>query len=102
MNPVPLQWYIWLSLALFMTGMFGFLTRRSIILMFLSIEVMLNAVNLSLVAFSHFLNDLRGQVLVLFVVTVAASEAAIGLAILVALFRNRATAQIDKITEMKG
>ena len=102
MNPVPLQWYIWLSLALFMTGMFGFLTRRSIILMFLSIEVMLNAVNLSLVAFSHFLNDLRGQGLVLFVVTVAASEAAIGLAILVALFRNRATAQIDKITEMKG
>ncbi len=102
MNPVPLQGYIWLSLALFMTGVFGFLTRRSIILMFLSIEVMLNAVNLSLVAFSHFLNDLRGQVLVLFVITVAASEAAIGLAILVSLFRNRATAQIDKISEMKG
>nr|MDA8087095.1 NADH-quinone oxidoreductase subunit NuoK [Nitrospiraceae bacterium] len=71
MNPVPLQGYIWLSLALFMTGVFGFLTRRSIILMFLSIEVMLNAVNLSLVAFSHFLNDLRAQVLVLFVITVA-------------------------------
>ena len=99
---VPLQWFVWLSMALFMTGVFGFLTRRSIIMMFLSIEVMLNAVNLSLVAFSNFLNDLRGEVLVLFVVTVAASEAAIGLAILIALFRNRASAQIDTVTEMKG
>lgn len=102
MNTVPLQWYIWLSLGLFMTGVFGFLTRRSIIMMFLSIEVMLNSVNLSLVAFSHFLNDLRGEVMVLFVITVAASEAAIGLAILIAMFRNRATVQIDKIAEMKG
>ena len=102
MGTVPLQWYIWLSMALFMTGVFGFLTRRSIIMMFLSIEVMLNAVNLSLVAFSNFLNDLRGEVLVLFVVTVAASEAAIGLAILIALFRNRAIAQIDRVSEMKG
>ncbi len=99
---VPLQWYIWLSVALFMTGVFGFLTRRSIIMMFLSIEVMLNAVNLSLVSFAHFLNDLRGEVLALFVIAVAASEAAIGLAILIALFRNRATAQIEEVKEMKG
>ena len=99
---VPLQWYIWLSVALFMTGVFGFLTRRSIIMMFLSIEVMLNAVNLSLVSFAHFLNDLRGQVLALFVIAVAASEAAIGLAILITLFRNRATAQIEEIKELKG
>ncbi|MDA8387953.1 MAG: NADH-quinone oxidoreductase subunit NuoK, partial [Nitrospiraceae bacterium] len=70
--------------------------------MFLSIEVMLNAVNLSLVAFSRFLNGLRGQVLVIFIVAVAASEAAIGLGILVALYRNKATAQIDKVSEMKG
>ncbi|MDA8089440.1 MAG: NADH-quinone oxidoreductase subunit NuoK [Nitrospiraceae bacterium] len=99
---VPLQWFIWLSVALFMVGVFGFLTRRSIIMMFLSIEVMLNAVNLSLVSFAHFLNDLRGEVLALFVIAVAASEAAIGLAILIALFRNRETAQIDEVKELKG
>lgn len=99
---VPLQWYIWLSVALFMIGVFGFLTRRSIIMMFLSIEVMLNAVNLSLVSFAHFLNGMRGEVLALFVVAVAASEAAIGLAILIALFRNRATAQVEEVKEMKG
>ncbi len=99
---VPLQWFIWLSVALFMVGVFGFLTRRSIIMMFLSIEVMLNAVNLSLVSFAHFLNDLRGEVLALFVIAVAASEAAIGLAILIALFRNSETAQIDEVKEMKG
>ena len=102
MNIVPLQWYVWLALTLFMTGVFGFLTRRSIIMMFLSIEVMLNAVNLSLVAFSHFLNDLRGEVLMVFIVCVAASEAAIGLAILVSLFRNKATAHVDEASEMKG
>ena len=99
---VPLQWYTWLSAALFTIGVFGFLSRRSIIMMFLSIEVMLNAVNLSLVSFAHFLNDLRGQVLALFVIAVAASEAAIGLAILITLFRNRATAQIEEIKELKG
>ena len=102
MNIVPLQWYIGLAITLFMIGVFGFLTRKSIIMMFLSIEVMLNAVNLSLVAFSRFLNDLRGQVLMLFIVAVAASEAAIGLAILVALFRNKATAHVDDASEMKG
>ena len=102
MNIVPLEWYIGLAMALFMIGVFGFLTRRSIIMMFLSIEVMLNAVNLSLVAFSHFLNDLRGQVFMVFIVAVAASEAAIGLAILVALFRNKATAHVDDASEMKG
>ncbi|MDA8169590.1 MAG: NADH-quinone oxidoreductase subunit NuoK [Nitrospiraceae bacterium] len=99
---VTVNWFIWLSLTLFMIGVFGFLTRRSIIMMFLSIEVMLNAVNLSLVSFSYFLNDLRGHILVFFIVAVAAAEAAIGLAILIALFRNRQTAQVDQITEMKG
>jgi NADH-quinone oxidoreductase subunit K len=99
---VTVQWYVWLSLALFMIGMFGFLTRRNIIMMFLSIEIMLNAVNLSFVSFSHFLNDLRGHIMVFFVITVAAAEAAIGLAILIALFRNMATAQVDEIKEMKG
>jgi NADH-quinone oxidoreductase subunit K len=102
MGMVPLNWYIWLSLAMFTVGVFGFLARRNIIMMFLSIEIMLNAANLSLVAFSHFLDDLRGHVLVFFVITVAAAEAAIGLAILIALFRNKATARVDEVSEMKG
>jgi NADH-quinone oxidoreductase subunit K len=99
---VTLQWYIWLSLAMFMIGIFGFLTRKNLIMMFLSIELMLNAVNLSLVSFASFLQDLRGHVLMFFVITVAAAEAAIGLAILITVFRNRATVQIGEIKEMKG
>ena len=99
---VTVQWYIWLSLTLFMVGVFGFLTRRSIIMMFLSIEIMLNAVNLSFVAFAHFLNDIRGHVMVVFIVTVAAAEAAIGLAILVSVMRNRLSAHADEINQMKG
>jgi len=99
---VTLQWYIWLALGMFMIGIFGFLTRRNIIMMFLSIELMLNGVNLSLVSFASFLEDLRGHILTFFVITVAAAEAAIGLAILIAVFRNRATVQIEEIKEMKG
>jgi NADH-quinone oxidoreductase subunit K len=91
-----------LSAAVFTIGVFGFLTRRNIIIMFLSIELMLNAVNISLVSFSHYLQDLRGQILVFFIVTVAAAEAAIGLAIIIALFRNKATAHVDEMNEMKG
>ena len=85
-----------------MIGVFGFLTRRNIIIMFLSIELMLNAVNISLVSFSHYLQDMRGQILVFFIITVAAAEAAIGLALILALFRNKATAHVDEMTEMKG
>ena len=99
---VPLQWYLMLSAAVFTIGVFGFLTRRNIIIMFMSIELMLNAVNISLVSFSHYLQDLRGQILVFFIITVAAAEAAIGLAIIIALFRNKTTAHVDDINEMKG
>ncbi len=99
---VPLEWYIYLSAVVFAIGVFGFLTRRNIIIMFMSIELMLNAVNISLISFSHYLQDLRGQVLTFFVITVAAAEAAIGLAIIIALFRNKATAHVDEVTEMKG
>ncbi|MDA8154982.1 MAG: NADH-quinone oxidoreductase subunit NuoK [Actinomycetota bacterium] len=99
---VPVQWYVWLGLALFMVGVFGFLTRRSIIMMFLSIEIMLNAVNLLFVAFAHFLNDLRGHTMVIFIITVAAAEAAMGLAILVSVVRNRLSAHVDEIKQMKG
>jgi NADH-quinone oxidoreductase subunit K len=70
--------------------------------MLMSIEVMLNAVNISLVAFSHYLQDMTGQIFVLFIITVAAAEAVVGLAIIVSLFRNKATIHVDNITEMKG
>ncbi|MBI5639868.1 MAG: NADH-quinone oxidoreductase subunit NuoK [Nitrospirae bacterium] len=99
---VPLTWYLMLSAVVFMIGVFGFLTRRNIIIMFLSVELMLNGVNISLVAFSHYLQDLRGQILVFFIITVAAAEAAIGLAIILALFRNKATIHVDEMNEMKG
>jgi NADH-quinone oxidoreductase subunit K len=99
---VPLHWYLLLSTVVFTIGVMGFLTRRNIIIMFMSIELMLNGVNISLVSFSHYLQDLRGQILTFFVITVAAAEAAIGLAIIIALFRNKATAHVDEIHEMKG
>ncbi len=91
-----------LSTVVFAIGVFGFLSRRNIIIIFMSIELMLNAVNINLIALSHYLQDLRGQILAFFVIAVAASEAAIGLAIVIALFRNKATAHVDEIHEMKG
>jgi NADH-quinone oxidoreductase subunit K len=91
-----------LSLIVFCIGVFGFMSRRNIIIMFMSIELMLNAVNINLISLSHYLQDLRGQILAFFVVAVAAAEAAIGLAIVIALFRNKATAHVDEMNEMKG
>lgn len=99
---VPLSWYMLLSTAVFTIGVFGFLTRKNIILMFMSIELMLNAVNINLIAISHYLQDLRGQILAFFIIAVAAAEAAIGLAIVIALFRNKATAHVDEVKEMQG
>jgi NADH-quinone oxidoreductase subunit K len=91
-----------LSLIVFTIGVFGFMSRRNIILMFMSIELMLNAVNINLIALSHYLQDMRGQILAFFVIAVAAAEAAIGLAIVIALFRNKATAHVDDMKEMQG
>ena len=99
---VPLSWYMVLSMVVFIIGVFGFLSRKNIIIIFMSIELMLNAVNINLISLSHYLQDLRGQILAFFVIAVAAAEAAIGLAIIVALFRNKATAHVDEIHEMKG
>jgi len=99
---VPVTWYMLLSAIVFVIGMFGFLTRRNIIIMFLSVELMLNGVNISLIAFSHYLQNVRGQILVFFIIAVAAAEAAIGLAILVAFFRNKDTVHVDEMNEMKG
>lgn len=99
---IPLSWYIWLGTTVFLIGVFGFITRRNIIIMLLSIELMLNGVNINLVSFSHYMDDLRGQLLTFFVITVAAAEAVIGLALIIALFRNKSTTNVDEIKEMKG
>ena len=99
---VPLHYYILLSAVIFMIGAAGFLTRRNLFIMLMSVELMLNAVNISLVAFSHYLQDMKGQIFVIFIITVAAAEAAIGLAIIVSLFRNKETVHADEIAEMKG
>lgn len=100
---ITLGHYLVVASLLFTIGIFGiFLNRRNVIVILMSIELMLLAVNLNFVAFSHFLHDLVGQVFTLFVLTVAAAEAAIGLAILVVYFRNRGTIEIDTANVMKG
>ncbi|MEW6408961.1 MAG: NADH-quinone oxidoreductase subunit NuoK [Nitrospirota bacterium] len=99
---IPLSWYVILSAILFSMGVIGVLVRRNIIIILLSIELILNAVNINLVAFSYYLQSLRGQMLVIFIITVAAAEVAIGLALIIALFRNKPTVNIDEINIMKG
>lgn len=99
---IDLHWYLWLSLAVFIIGMVGFLTRKNIIIVLMSLELMFNGVNINLVAISHYMQDLRGQVLSFFIIAVAAAEAAIGLAILIAIFRTKTVAHVDDATEMKG
>ena len=98
---IPLQAYLILSAAMFITGAIGVVTRRNAIIVFMSIELMLNSVNLTLVAFSAFMGDITGQVLVFFVMTVAAAEAAVGLAIVIALFRRKQTVRLDEINILK-
>ncbi len=98
---VPIEMVLGLSAILFGIGAFGFLARRNIILMFVSIEVMLNAVNLSLAGFSWHLDDPRGQILALFVIAVAAAEAAIGLGLVIALNRNKPGAGVGDLTSLK-
>jgi NADH-quinone oxidoreductase subunit K len=98
---IPLQYYLALSAVLFTTGVVGVLTRRNAIIVFMSVELMLNSVNLTLVAFSAFLGNVNGQIFVFFVMAVAAAEAAVGLAIIIALFRNKQTVNIDEINIMK-
>ena len=98
---VPISWYLLLSAVLFALGVAGFLFKRNIITIFMSIELMLNAVNLSFVAFSYLLEELRGQIFVFFVMVVAAAEAAVGLAIIIAVFRNRDSLNVDDLEMMK-
>jgi NADH-quinone oxidoreductase subunit K len=100
---VGLAQYLTVAAILFTLGVFGiFLNRKNVIIILMSIELMLLAVNINFVAFSVVLNDLAGQVFAMFVLTVAAAEAAIGLAILVVYFRNRGTIQVEDIDLMKG
>jgi NADH-quinone oxidoreductase subunit K len=98
---VPLPYYLGLSAILFTIGVAGVLIRRNAIVVFMCIELMLNSVNLTLIAFSSFLADVTGQVLVLLVMAVAAAEAAVGLAIVIALFRNKQTVNINEINILK-
>ena len=100
---VPLSHYLTVAAILFTLGIFGiFLNRKNIIIILMSIELMLLAINLNLVAFSAYLGDLAGQVFAMVVLTVAAAEAAIGLAILVVYFRNRGSIEVEDINLMKG
>jgi NADH-quinone oxidoreductase subunit K len=98
---VPVSWYLVLSAVLFGLGIAGFVYRKSVITVFLSIELMLNAVNLSFVAFSYQLHRIDGHIYSFFVMVVAAAEAAVGLAIILTIFRNRGTLQIDEVDSMK-
>jgi NADH-quinone oxidoreductase subunit K len=98
---VPAGAYLGLSAVLFGIGLIGFLARRNIILMLVSIEIMLNAVNVSLAAFSQRLQDSSGQIIALFVITVAAAEVAVGLGLVLALSRNKLGASVEDLTELK-
>lgn len=103
MLSVTLSSYLTLAAILFSISVAGiFLNRKNIVVILMCIELMLLAANINFIAFSHYLNDTAGQIFVFFILTVAASEAAIGLAILVLLFRNRRSIDVDKMSEMKG
>ena len=98
---IPASWYLILSAVLFSLGAIGFLIKRSLITVFMSIELMLNAVNLTFVTFAHQWHSVKGQIFVFFVMMVAAAEAAVGLAIIIAIFRARATLNVDQVDLMK-
>ena len=98
---VPVSYYVVLSAVLFGLGIIGFLFKRNIITMFMSIELMLNAVNLAFIAFSRVLGNLAGQVYVFFVIVVAAAEAAVGLAIVILIARNRKTLNVERVNLLK-
>src|SRR5262250_1779837 len=101
MSQVPISWFLTLSAVLFALGVAGFLFRRNVITVFMSIELMLNAVNLSFITFSYKLKQIDGHIFSFFVMVVAAAEAAVGLAIILTVFKNRLTLQIDDVNSMK-
>jgi NADH:ubiquinone oxidoreductase subunit K len=97
-----LNQFLFLSAVLFCIGVYGVLARRNAVLVLASIELMLNAVNLNLVAFGAYRNNIAGQIFALFVITIAAAEVGVGLAIVVLIFRNRASIALDEVDQMKG
>ncbi|HBG46416.1 MAG TPA: NADH-quinone oxidoreductase subunit NuoK [Deltaproteobacteria bacterium] len=99
---VPISWYIALAAILFLIGVAGVLTRRNIIIVLMSIELMLNSVNINFVAFSYLLNDMNGQIFTIFTITVTAAEVAVALGILIALVRNSKTFNVDELDTLKG
>jgi NADH-quinone oxidoreductase subunit K len=101
-GPVPTEWYLLFAAALFVIGVAGMLVRRNALVMFMCIELMLNAANLTLVAFARQLDNLDGQVFVFFVMVVAAAEVAVGLAIIINVFRARETVYVDEVNRLKG
>jgi NADH-quinone oxidoreductase subunit K len=101
-NGVPVSWYLILSAILFTLGVAGFIFRRNIITVFMCIELMLNAVNLSFVAFSNQHQQVTGHIFTFFVMVVAAAEAAVGLAIILTVFKNRGTLNIDEVSSLKN
>lgn len=98
---VGLEHYLFVSTALFCLGLLGVIVRRNLLVIYMSLELMLNAANLALVAFSRFTNNLDGQLLVFFIITVAAAEVAVGLALIVALYRKRQTANVDDLISLR-
>jgi NADH-quinone oxidoreductase subunit K len=102
MTPVGLQQYLVVSVLLFCLGFLGVIVRRNVLVIYMSLELMLNAANLALVAFSRFNNNLDGQVVVFFIITVAASEVAVGLALIVALYRRRNTTHVEDLAALKN
>ncbi len=98
---VPIEWYLILSALLFSIGMLGVLVRRNILVMFMSVEMMLNAVNISLIAFGRSLDSLAGQAFVVFIITVAAAEAAVGLGLIVLLARHKDSVDVQDVHALK-
>lgn len=98
---IGLEHYLVVSLLLFALGLLGVIARRNLLVMYMSLELMLNAANLALVAFSRFNNNLKGQVMVFFIITVAAAEVAVGLALIVALYRRRQTAHVEDLSTLR-
>jgi NADH-quinone oxidoreductase subunit K len=98
---VPLSWYLALSAIIFIIGLAGVLLRRNVLIVLMCLELMLNSVNINLLAFSYYLQDLRGQILAIFVITITAAEVAVALAIVIAMMRNRTTLKVDDINLMK-
>jgi len=99
---IPASWYLIVAAMLFGIGAFGLLTRRNALIMFMCVELMLNAVNLTFVTFAHSLNDIGGQAAVFFILVVAAAEVTVGLGIVVAVFRRRSSTTVDELSELKG